>query len=79
MVAFCILWTYVDVEGAGRGALAAEDLGVGEIALEIPISVVISEDLVYESDMVCCSLVSFHRLIWSLTLAPWTFLAYSSI
>lgn len=40
------------VEGAGRGALAAEDLGVGEIALEIPISVIISEDLVYESDMI---------------------------
>ncbi|XP_074273694.1 fructose-bisphosphate aldolase-lysine N-methyltransferase, chloroplastic [Silene latifolia] len=40
------------VEGAGRGALAREDLGVGDIALEIPISVVISEDLVYESDMI---------------------------
>ncbi|KAL2928926.1 [Fructose-bisphosphate aldolase]-lysine N-methyltransferase chloroplastic [Bienertia sinuspersici] len=39
------------VEGAGRGALAAEDLGVGDIALEIPVSVIISEDLVYESDM----------------------------
>ncbi|XP_057536809.1 uncharacterized protein LOC130814683 isoform X1 [Amaranthus tricolor] len=39
-------------EGTGRGALAAEDLEVGDIALEIPISVVISEDLVYESDMV---------------------------
>ncbi|XP_021755921.1 N-lysine methyltransferase SETD6-like [Chenopodium quinoa] len=40
------------VEGAGRGALATEDLGVGDIALEIPISVIISEDLVYESDMI---------------------------
>ncbi|KAH9610428.1 hypothetical protein KSS87_012099 [Heliosperma pusillum] len=40
------------VEGAGRGALAGEDLGVGDIALEIPISVIISEDLVYESDMI---------------------------
>ncbi|KMT14535.1 hypothetical protein BVRB_4g073050 [Beta vulgaris subsp. vulgaris] len=40
------------VEGAGRGALAAEDLGVGDVALEIPISVIISEDLVYDSDMV---------------------------
>ncbi|KMT03327.1 hypothetical protein BVRB_8g198630 [Beta vulgaris subsp. vulgaris] len=40
------------VEGAGRGALAAEGLGVGDIALEIPISVIISEDLVYDSDMV---------------------------
>lgn len=40
------------VEGAGRGALAVEDLGVGEIALEIPVSVIISEDLVYETDMI---------------------------
>ncbi|XP_021724931.1 LOW QUALITY PROTEIN: N-lysine methyltransferase SETD6-like [Chenopodium quinoa] len=40
------------VEGAGRGVLATEDLGVGDIALEIPISVIISEDLVYESDMI---------------------------
>ncbi|KAL9224586.1 hypothetical protein vseg_000606 [Gypsophila vaccaria] len=40
------------VEGAGRGALAKEDLGVGDVALEIPISVVISEDLVYKSDMI---------------------------
>ncbi|KAK9756283.1 hypothetical protein RND81_01G086800 [Saponaria officinalis] len=40
------------VEGAGRGALAKEDHGVGDITLEIPISVVISEDVVYESDMI---------------------------
>lgn len=43
----------LDIEGAGRGVLAAEDLEVGDIALEIPISVIISEDLVYKSDMVC--------------------------
>ncbi|KAI3926569.1 hypothetical protein MKW92_004833 [Papaver armeniacum] len=39
------------VEGAGRGAVAVEDLEVGECALEIPVSVIISEDIVYESDM----------------------------
>ncbi|KAK6127090.1 hypothetical protein DH2020_039174 [Rehmannia glutinosa] len=39
------------VEGAGRGAIAKEDLKVGDIALEIPVSVIISEELLYESDM----------------------------
>ncbi|XAR72384.1 [Fructose-bisphosphate aldolase]-lysine N-methyltransferase [Bertholletia excelsa] len=39
------------VEGAGRGAIATEDLNVGDIALDIPISVIISEELVQESDM----------------------------
>ncbi|PIN14092.1 [Fructose-bisphosphate aldolase]-lysine N-methyltransferase [Handroanthus impetiginosus] len=39
------------VEGAGRGALSKEDLKVGDIALEIPVSVIISEELLYESDM----------------------------
>uniref|UniRef100_A0A5B6YT39 Putative SET domain-containing protein n=1 Tax=Davidia involucrata TaxID=16924 RepID=A0A5B6YT39_DAVIN len=39
------------VEGAGRGAIAVEDLIVGDVALEIPVSVIISEELVHESDM----------------------------
>ncbi|GMH03984.1 hypothetical protein Nepgr_005823 [Nepenthes gracilis] len=39
------------VEDAGRGALAVEDLRIGETALEIPVSMIISEDLVHESDM----------------------------
>nr|GMD81981.1 N-lysine methyltransferase SETD6 isoform X2 [Ipomoea batatas] len=39
------------VEGAGRGAIATQDLKVGDIALEVPISVIISENLVQESDM----------------------------
>lgn len=43
---------YTDVEGAGRGAIATKDLKVGDIALEIPVSVIISEELVYETDMV---------------------------
>ncbi|KAK3018272.1 hypothetical protein RJ639_003100 [Escallonia herrerae] len=40
-----------DVQGAGRGAIAREDLKVGDVALDIPVSVIISEDVVYESDM----------------------------
>lgn len=43
-----------DFEEAGRGAIAVEDMNIGDIALEIPESLVISEDLVYESDMVFC-------------------------
>ncbi|KAI3986377.1 hypothetical protein MKX01_002222 [Papaver californicum] len=39
------------VEGAGRGAVAVEDLEVGESDLEIPLSIIIFEDIVYESDM----------------------------
>ncbi|KAL5769213.1 hypothetical protein ACOSP7_015773 [Xanthoceras sorbifolium] len=39
------------VEGAGRGVIAMEDLNIGDIALEIPVSIIISEELVYKSDM----------------------------
>ncbi|XP_044470975.1 uncharacterized protein LOC123199978 [Mangifera indica] len=39
------------IEAAGRGAIAIEDLKVGDIALEIPVSVIISEDIVYQSDL----------------------------
>lgn len=39
------------VEEAGRGAIAREHLKVGDIALEIPVTVIISEELVHESDM----------------------------
>ncbi|XP_022731950.1 uncharacterized protein LOC111286311 isoform X2 [Durio zibethinus] len=39
------------IEGAGRGAIAMEDLEVGDIALEIPASIIISEDLVHKTDM----------------------------
>lgn len=38
-------------EGAGRGAIASEYISTGETALEIPVSLIISEDLVRESDM----------------------------
>ncbi|KDO46508.1 hypothetical protein CISIN_1g008726mg [Citrus sinensis] len=39
------------VGGAGRGAVAMEDLRVGDIALEIPVSIILSKDLVHKSDM----------------------------
>ncbi|XP_057422050.1 uncharacterized protein LOC130715911 [Lotus japonicus] len=39
------------VEGAGRGAIATKDLKVGDIALEISASIIISEELVHETDM----------------------------
>ncbi|KAK8604917.1 hypothetical protein V6N13_082380 [Hibiscus sabdariffa] len=39
------------IQGAGRGAIATEDLEVGDIAMEIPTSIIISEYLVYKSDM----------------------------
>ncbi|GAV59585.1 SET domain-containing protein, partial [Cephalotus follicularis] len=39
------------VEGAGRGAIAMENLEVGDTVLEIPVSVIISEELVYKSEM----------------------------
>ncbi|KAL5699853.1 [histone H3]-lysine(4) N-trimethyltransferase [Ranunculus cassubicifolius] len=39
------------VEGAGRGLTAVEDLEAGDTALEIPESIIISEEVVYESDM----------------------------
>ena len=52
LLSFSCIGHYTDVEGAGRGAIAMEDLEVGDIAMEIPASIIISEDLVYESDMV---------------------------
>lgn len=50
------------MEGAGRGAIAREDLYVGDTALEIPTSLIISEELVKESDMVWlkCKTVNFQ-------------------
>ncbi|XP_048323513.2 uncharacterized protein LOC107410546 isoform X2 [Ziziphus jujuba] len=39
------------VKDAGRGAIAREDLKVGDAALEIPASLIISEELLRESDM----------------------------
>ncbi|CAJ1941868.1 unnamed protein product [Sphenostylis stenocarpa] len=39
------------IEGAGRGAIARKDLKVGDIALDIPVSIIISEELVHETDM----------------------------
>ncbi|CAN8271150.1 unnamed protein product [Cochlearia groenlandica] len=39
------------IDGYGRGAIATEDLEFGDVALEIPISSIISEEYVYNSDM----------------------------
>ncbi|XP_042489003.1 uncharacterized protein LOC122069136 [Macadamia integrifolia] len=39
------------VEGAGRGVVASEDLKIGDSSLEIPESMIICEEVVYESDM----------------------------
>lgn len=50
---FNLISCHVDFEGAGRGAIASEDLEVGDIALEIPSSVIIAEDLVHKTSMVC--------------------------
>ncbi|XP_042468108.1 uncharacterized protein LOC122051186 isoform X2 [Zingiber officinale] len=38
-------------EEAGRGSVALEDMSIGDIALEIPEPLIISEDLVYNSGM----------------------------
>ncbi|KAL3623885.1 hypothetical protein CASFOL_032701 [Castilleja foliolosa] len=39
------------VEGAGRGAIAREDMKYGDTALEVPVSVIISEEILNKSDM----------------------------
>ncbi|XP_038889412.1 uncharacterized protein LOC120079325 isoform X2 [Benincasa hispida] len=39
------------VEGAGRGTIATEDLEVGDTVLEIPLAIIISEELVQKSTM----------------------------
>lgn len=49
----CFPINYVAYKGAGRGAMAAEDISIGDVALEIPEALIICEELVFESDMVC--------------------------
>lgn len=55
-LSYFVLHYHIDVEGAGRGAISKEDLEVGDTALEIPISLIISEEVMNNSDMVCFSL-----------------------
>lgn len=43
---------FIDFEGAGRGAVARQDINIGDIVLEIPSSILISEDVLSESKMV---------------------------
>ncbi|KAL5149517.1 hypothetical protein HKD37_13G036325 [Glycine soja] len=45
-----------DIEGADQGAIARKDLKVGDVALEIPVSIIISEELLHETDMLRGSL-----------------------
>lgn len=40
-------------EGAGRGMVAFENIGVGDTALEIPESLIISEELLCQNEVVC--------------------------
>lgn len=37
--------------------VASESIGVGDIALEIPESLIISDELLYQSEVVCSPLV----------------------
>ncbi|EPS70242.1 hypothetical protein M569_04518, partial [Genlisea aurea] len=39
------------VEGAGRGAVAKEDLNIGDVALEIPSSIIMSGEVLNQSEM----------------------------
>ncbi|GER27814.1 SET domain-containing protein [Striga asiatica] len=60
------------VGGAGRGAIARENLNVGDIALEVPVSLIISGELLYESDMfpmlenICGISEETMLLLWSM-------------
>jgi hypothetical protein len=49
----CLLIMQLSFKGAGRVLIASDDLSIGGTALKIPESLIISEDLVFESDMVC--------------------------
>jgi len=44
-------------QGAGRGMVASESIGGGDIALEIPESLIISDELLCQSEVVCSPLV----------------------
>lgn len=46
-------------KGAGRGLIASDKLSIGEAALEIPESLIISEDLIFQSEMVCSTTINF--------------------
>lgn len=63
------LWPFIhltDVKDASRGAIAREDLKVGDTALEIPASLIISEELVRESDMVFFKPTTFAQVFYIL-------------
>ena len=66
LLLFLFLWFFCNlgVEGAGRGAIANEDLKVGDVALEVPLSVIISSEFLHESDMVIIFLYMKLVLSW---------------
>lgn len=45
----------IDFEGTGRGAAASTNIATGDLVLEIPQEVLISEDVALESDLVGCT------------------------
>jgi hypothetical protein len=45
-------------QGAGRGMVASESIGVGDIALEIPERLIISQELLCQSEVVCSHLLT---------------------
>ncbi|TVU42144.1 hypothetical protein EJB05_08535 [Eragrostis curvula] len=62
---------YLVFQGAGRGMLASESLGVGDVALEIPESLIISQELLSESE-VFVALKGFNDITPETMLLLWS-------
>ncbi|KAG0523087.1 hypothetical protein BDA96_07G093900 [Sorghum bicolor] len=58
-------------QGAGRGMVASESIGVGEIALEIPESLIISDELLCQSE-VFLALKDFNSITSETMLLLWS-------
>ncbi|XP_062196486.1 uncharacterized protein LOC133899515 [Phragmites australis] len=58
-------------QGAGRGMLASESIGVGDVALEIPESLIISEELLCQSE-VFLALKDFNNITSETMLLLWS-------
>ncbi|KAK3121235.1 hypothetical protein QOZ80_8BG0649070 [Eleusine coracana subsp. coracana] len=58
-------------EGAGRGMLASESIGVGDVALEIPESLIISQELLCQSE-VFLALKDFDNITSETMLLLWS-------
>lgn len=59
---FFFFFFHLGFKGAGRGLIASDDLFIGDAALEIPESLIISEDLIFQSEMVCSTTINFFSL-----------------